>query len=363
MVALHEIDLRRLSRMSAPDRVFLSVYLGGREAERWLPGRLRRARELLLGSANELEHFDESRRLLETHLRQHGYRAPRCVFVCWAIDLAEGYELPVPVKNRLVVDSSPFVRPLAELQDEYEDYAVVVADNRGARIYLVASAVAQDESRVRANVKNHVKVGGWSQQRYERRRDKQIRLYAREVAERLSALDQEARFRRVILAGGREAVTEIRRSLPPAIATKAVGELHVHLGGNNDVEQELLQVFEEQERESERALWNRIKGEHLRSGLAAAGSEDVLGAAGAGRIDTLIVTRNQAIPGVRCRSCERLTLDRPAACPACRGLELFDVDVVNELVELVKSSSGEVEFVDPIPGLTEVGGVAALLRY
>jgi peptide subunit release factor 1 (eRF1) len=227
----------------------------------------------------------------------------------------------------------------------------------------VASAVAQDETRVRANVKNHVKVGGWSQQRYERRRDKQMKLYAREVAERLSALDQEARFRRVILAGGREAVTEIRRSLPPAIATKAVGELHVHLGGNDDVEQELLQVLEEQERESERALWSHIKGEYLRGGLAAAGSEDVLAAAIAGRIDSLIVTRNQVTKGMRCRSCERIALDRPAACPACRGLELFEVDVVNELVELVKSSSGEVEFVDPIPGLSEVGGMAALLRY
>ena len=82
--------------------------------------------------------------------------------------------------------------------------AVDVADNKKARIYLVSMAVAESGESVAGNVKNHVRKGGWSQQRYERRRDKQLLHYAREIVDALEGLHKEEPFRRILLVGSKE---------------------------------------------------------------------------------------------------------------------------------------------------------------
>ncbi|MFH1724994.1 MAG: Vms1/Ankzf1 family peptidyl-tRNA hydrolase [Elusimicrobiota bacterium] len=360
----HAMDLRRLAKLSGPDRVFLSAYVSREDGRRWLGKECSRLRGLLAGAGEEREHFDENVRLLEAYLRERGLRGTGlCLFVCWALDLVEGCEIPAPERSSLVLDSSPYLRPLAELQDEYETFAVVAADNSRARIRLVASAKATDETRVRGNIKNHVRVGGWSQQRYERRRDKQVLHYAKEIGRRLLELDKTERFRRVVLVGSKEAVTAIRRNLPAGIAKKAVSGKALHLGKGQDwVDREVFRLFFEDERRSERDLWARIRDELLRGGLAAVGPEEVRKAAASGRVQTMIVSRRLRLPGVRCRKCEGLAQGTPGKCPACGG-GVFEVDFVNELVELVAAAGGETDFADPLPGLRNAGGVAALLRY
>ena len=77
----------------------------------------------------------------------------------------------------------------------------------------------------------------------------------------------------------------------------------------------------------------------------------------------MIVTRDAKIGGIRCRDCENLSAGMPEACPVCGSASIFKEDLVNELVELLARTSADVEFTDPIPGLTDVGDVAALLRY
>jgi hypothetical protein len=82
-----------------------------------------------------------------------------------------------------------------------------------------------------------------------------------------------------------------------------------------------------------------------------------------GRVEKMAVTRDAKIPGMRCRECENLLPGTPETCTVCGSAEVFKVDLVNELVELLALSSAEADFVDPIPGLSEAGEVAALLRY
>ena len=73
--------------------------------------------------------------------------------------------------------------------------------------------------------------------------------------------------------------------------------------------------------------------------------------------------RGQPEPGTRCRDCENLHSGDLNKCKVCGSTEVFPVDLVNELVELLALTSAEADFVDPIPGLSEAGEVAALLRY
>jgi len=328
-----------------------------------LEKRIEETRRLLTG--REAEHFTENARLLLELVRKKGVpRGGACYFVCWALDLMESRALNVAPQELFVVDSSPFVRPLAELLDEYETFAVVAADNSRAKISLVSMTKVKSESSVRGGIKNHVKVGGWSQQRYERRRDKQLLHYSKEITQRLLELDQEERFRRVILVGSRETLDAIQRGLPKVLAEKIVGRKAVQLGKGADwVEKEVFDLFFQEERRSEKHLWDRIRNEYLRGGLAAMGPDAVHEAVVRGRVDTMLALRRLGLEGVRCSECESLARGAPKTCPACGTDWVHAVDFVEELVELVAAHDGETDFCDPVGGLKEAGGVAALLRY
>ena len=361
----NQIDLRKLAELSAPDRPFLSLYLSGPAAMAALDKRIRTDRSLLKDHRDELEYFDQNMTMLEDYFNRSPHKSGSlCLFACWVLDFFEAHTLPVAVPDLLWVDSSPYIRPLAELQDEYENYAVVVADNRSAKVFLVASSVASREVQITGNVKNHVKVGGWSQQRYERRRDKQLQDYAKDIADELMELDRENAFRRVLMVGSKETLRAIRAALPNQIARKAVEDKALDLGKSDDwVQKETFDLFVEQERASEQALWELIKSEQLRSGLAVVGIEDVLYAAKAGRVEKVVVTRNAHFDGVRCRDCEHLEASTRSECPKCGSTSLFKVGLVNECAELIYMSGAEIDFVDPMPFLTEVGDIGALLRY
>ncbi len=392
----HKINLREMAQISAPERAFLSLYLSRPKALDSLDRRVKNARAMLKDNKDEAEYFEENLKLVRDYLKDNPLESGGlAVFACWALDFFRAYPLELDGSARgqarhpagptltklisasepesatpgagadlMIVDSSPYIRPLAEMQDEYENFAVVVADNKCARIFLVTSSTREPEGQICGNIKNHVKKGGWSQQRYERRRDKQLHIYAKEIADKLAELEQSEIFRRVLMVGSKETLDEIRRVLPDQVLRKLSGEKAVDLHkGTQWVNREIFDLFFIEERRSEQELWEQIKGEYLRKGLASVGAEDVLEAAKTGRIRKVVITRNARIDGFRCRDCEHLSLGSPQACPNCKSQSLFKVDLVNEIVEILAKTKAEADFVDPIPGLSEVGDIAALLRY
>jgi len=367
----NKIDLQDLAERSGPQRAFLSLYLSSPEARNNLDARVSRVRDMLSDNEDELEHFEENLALIRGYLEDTPFtEGSLCMFACWATDYlhvfplnAELKELEKTIPDLLWVDSSPYIRPLAELQDEYENFVVVTADNSDTRAYLVTSATPDQEGRVRGDIKNAVKKGGWSQQRYARRREKDLLHYAKEVAEVLADLDERETFKRLFLVGSDEAMLEIEDALPDPLKEKLVAKQAVDLNREDEVWEAAFELFTKEERADEKNLWETIKNEYLRDGRAATGREEVLHAAAVGRVEKMIVTRDVKMAGVRCRACENLRPGTPESCPVCGSKEVFKVDLVNELVELVAASSAETEFADPIPGLTKFGDVAALLRY
>ncbi|NQT89057.1 hypothetical protein HQ560_19970 [bacterium] len=358
-----DVDLRRLAELTAPERAFLSIYLASPDSVSRLEKRLAKLRRVLDGR-EEREHFDENVQAVLKYLSRNPLTTGSlALFSCWALDFFQAVPLTARVADLVWVDSSPYIRPLAELQEEYENVAVVVADNKRARIYLVSSAVAGDAEVVKGNVKNHVRVGGWSQKRYERRRDKQLLLYAREIAGAVARLDREEAFRRILLVGGKEILRIVHDNLPQALQARTDWKALDLRRGDAAIHEDVMELFLEQERRSETALWARIGAQYLRGGLAAVGLEDVLSAVRDGRVDTAIIERGFQAAGRRCRACERLDPGAVATCSACGSDSVFEVDMVNEIVEMLQLTGAAVDFCDPIDALADVGHIAALLRY
>ena len=113
----NEIDLRALAERQGPERAFLSLYLSGPQALSALDQRIATVRRLLADDEVELEYFEENLQIVRRYVDENASGGARCVFACWATDYVEGFALEAEVPDLLWVDSSPYIRPLAELQD------------------------------------------------------------------------------------------------------------------------------------------------------------------------------------------------------------------------------------------------------
>lgn len=358
--------LRALADLVGPERAFLTVYLDAADDPSVLEPSIERIRALLADQLIETEHFEENltlaRELLDAHRPPEG--GALAVFTGWAADLNQAFELPEPVRSRVWMGDAPFVRPAYELLDEHETFAIAVVDNTSAQIYLVTADEVDEEGRIRGDVKNRVKKGGWSQKRYARRRDKQIESYATEIAEGLAALDAERPFARLVLLGSDEPVQAVAEALRTDLKDKLVG---THSLDGNASEQEVLDaaanLAEEGEREAERELWEAIREQGMGPGLAAFGATSVWEGLEAARAEALLIDREREIEGTKCRACEHVVHGTPDSCGVCGSKDVFRIDLVEAMTEQAVRTGAEVDFADPFDALTEVGGVAALLRY
>lgn len=359
-----DLDLKTFADLEGPERAFLTLYLSSPDSVHALQGRFRSIRALLDGNEAELEHFEENRKLLDGILEGLSFDTPSvAVFVCWVLDVAKALPLTVEVPDKVWVGSAPYIRPLAELQDEYEDFAVAVVDNTAAQVYFVHAAVAEGEGRVRGDVKNAVKKGGWSQKRYARRREKELNHYAAEVADSLRELYESEGFKRLVLLGSQEAMKAVEAHLATPLKERLVGERSVNVGDEQAVLEEAFAVYFEGERADEESLWARIREGYLTGGLATVGPQQVLKAAREARVEVALVDREAKLEGRQCRACEHVVYGTPDTCQRCGSRDVFEVDYVNELVETLARTGAEADFVDPFAALTDIGGVGALLRY
>ncbi|MDX1530125.1 MAG: Vms1/Ankzf1 family peptidyl-tRNA hydrolase [Rhodothermales bacterium] len=359
-----DLDLQELAELEGPERAFLTAYLSGPDAKARLHHRLKTLRALVADHEAEREHLEQNVTLLDAMLDGLDLSAPStALFVCWALDVQASLPLSVEVPETVWVGPSPYLRPLAELQDEYEDFAVAVIDNERAEVFLVRAAVAEKEGRVRGDVKNRVKKGGWSQQRYARRREKELERYASDVAETLTELHEREAFSRLILLGQTEARTALEEALTQPLRDRLVGEGSVDTDDADAVLREAFRLYFEEEQASERRLWDRIREGYMTGGLAAVGPQRVLAAAQEGRVEAALVERDADLTGTKCRDCSHSVYGTPETCQRCGSKDVFTLDYVNELVEALARTGAEADFTDPFEALTSVGRVAAALRW
>ncbi len=362
---LQEIDLRELSQMQANGRDFVSVYFSGRDGFDTLRSRERTLRAMLEGQPDEAEHFELNMRLVHDFVENNDVTGPGfCIFACAILEFLRPFPLSLPVANEIHAGPAPHIRPLAALQDEYQTFALVACDNSATRIFLVTNQNAELEEKIKGDIKNHVRKGGWSQQRYSRRRDNQLTQYASDVVDALKQLVNAHDLQRIVLAGSEETMFEIEAKLPKELAEKVIGKEPFDLNRNQtELVDEAYEMYFAEETEFEQRLWERIKNEYQRHGLAVTGPTDVLEAFHVGRVETAIVTRNAKLLGTGCRDCEHVVHGTPKNCQKCGSKSVFELDLVNVFAQQAELTSARLEFSDPIAGLSKVGDAAALLRY
>jgi peptide chain release factor subunit 1 len=179
------------------------------------------------------------------------------------------------------------------------------------------------------------KVGGWSQMRYQRRRLKQVKDFARDVVEKATGIFSEAGVRRILIAGRDRMITALENELGQHWKDKLVTTIRWDLNAaDTDFLEKVRPIMEAVERGEEKELLQKLLAEVRRGGLGVVGASETRDALKKGQVDTLIITKS------------------------------YPFSKSEELTSLAKSTGAGVEFV---PGennvLVDMGGVGALLRY
>ena len=362
---LQNIDLRELSQLSGNGRDVLTVYFRGKEGLSKLTERMRTIRDLLDDDL-EIENFEASLSNLKALLDESDVSEATCVcgISSDVLDVCRLYPFSLEVADGMFYGPAPYIRPLAELQDEYETFLIVTCDNERTRIFSVTNESAEVETAIKGGIKNHVRKGGWSQQRYERRRDNELGHYGDEVAEELENLIQHLNVQRIVLAGSEETMRAIEHQMSDRFREMIVGREAFDLNRSQD---ELLEKaydsYFARERSEEQDLWQQIQDETLSGGRGCLGKIETLRAAEHGRVDTAIATRDLQTEVSQCRACGNVAAFVVPTCPDCGSDDIFAMDYIDTLARQLELTGAVLNFVDEIKPLTKVGHVAALLRY
>lgn len=333
--------LKRLARLSETDRTILSVYLslkdGWKKAEDFIGKESMKKIPLL--SRKEIDYFETSVSFLSDFLKEEkdeGFSGPGLAFfVDLGADYSAGVELTVPPEPMLAVDDEAIIHPLALELDEYEPVGVIMIDAACTRIQITAGQVSEDMTSFCEKIHHQSKKGGWSQMRYQRRRDKEIKHFVKGVVLKAVEIFKDAHVNRILLAGRDRMITRVENELPKEWQDRVIGALRWDLADSKeDFIERIRPVLEEAERNQEKDLLARMISELRRGGLAASGTEDVREALRIGQVDTLIVS------------------------------EGLDLKIMEELTSLAEASGAYVEFIPKENFILEkLGGVGAILRY
>lgn len=281
-------------------------------------------------------------------------------------DWFEALQFPVPVQNRTAVAPRPVIAPLAQVIEEYHHHGVVLLDREHVRILSVYLGTLLDEVEVRGDpipTSHDVQAGGYSQQRYQRRKREEtkhfFKEFAREVEEFVARYDADD----LVILGTEENVAHFREFLPESLQERVVytGPMQT-----DEAAAEVLAKLEPHlraQRDSEsRATVEQVRSRASQDYLATEGFGATLVALQEGKVDTLVIARDHQREGARCGTCGFVFAREVATCPYDGGRTEGGVDVVEEMVRMAEGQGVTIEFAEP-DAVADLRGAGALLRF
>jgi len=278
----------------------------------------------------------------------------------------EAMQFPVPVQNRFVVNERPVILPLAQVLESYDHHGVILLDREHVRLMSVYFGTLLDEVEVRGDplpAPHDVQAGGYSQNRYQRRKLEETRQFFRDFSRQVEEFVQRHRPDDLVILGTDENVAKFREFLPEKLLEMVVytGPMAVDESAAAVIQRLQHRLDAERQKESLAAvdmLLERVSQDYLATG----GVQATLTALQEGKVDTLLIAKELDRTGNRCSKCGFVFAREIESCAYCGGGEFAAVDAAEELIRLAEGQGAEVEFLDP-GSLGRLRGVGALLRY
>lgn len=286
------------------------------------------------------------------------------LFASSAADFFEAVQLAAPIREHwLYIADQPQLYPLARVNSEFPRYAAVLLDTASARIFVFATGELVDERELKGVKTRGRQMGGWSQNRYQRRVDNTHAQHVKDVVEALDRIVEREEIHSIILAGDDVVLPLIRQQLPKRLAEKVVDDIHLPaLAAAHDVLSATLEVLGQHNATNDREKVAEVLAGHRSRGLGVVGVENTLLALEKGQVEELLISAS--VQGIRppdgdgAGQAPDASIERGGARLAAGAARVAD-----ELVTKASQTAARVTFIEDAGLLEEFGGAAALLRF
>jgi peptide subunit release factor 1 (eRF1) len=298
--------------------------------------------------------------------RHRGESGTAVWFSCSAAGLFSEFTLPRAVRDRIVLDVTPWVRPMLAMLDEYHRSCVVVIDKRTATVWELYQDEVNEVDEVKGRILRKPDYAGWAgfeEYRVRNKADTQVKGHFRRTATLLDTLFRSDGYELLIIGGHEDEVPIFEEFLPKPLRPKLAGTFAVDTGSVSraEVQRKAQEIVDRYEREEERRQVAEVFEKAATGGLAAIGPEQCLWAGSVAAVQHLLIQDGAMRPGVVCDESGWLALTGEA-CPLCGRATRRTPDVLDELTETVIDEGGSVKHVEADTELRE-HLVAASLRF
>jgi peptide subunit release factor 1 (eRF1) len=368
-----QATLQKLAARPYTESPFLSLYLdwtpdgnGQRAAPRIAGQELHRISGQVAEHGGARASFEADRQRILTYLDREAPADARAlaIFACEADGVWETLPLQAHVDAEIAEDRYPHLFSLARVLDDYETYAVVLADGQQSRILLVGYADIRPAGATEAPEKiKRFDQGGQAQMLFQRRTDNLIKAHTKDIAEELGRVVARHDVRHVVVAANDSIKGIVMGTLPDAIKEKLVDYIKLDPNANiQEVMDALVPMMRQVEQEQDAAALAALEEQHYPDGLGIAGVAETALALSKGQVRQLLLRRNFAGRGGECPSCGTLRAGQRDKCPY-DGAELRPVDLREAFTAHAIRQNAEIQVVENGDYLDRHEGVGALLRY
>jgi len=278
--------------------------------------------------------------------------------------LLEAVPLTKPVEPLAIVDTIPWLEPLAETLSPGA-WGVAVVSRRAARLLRGGPGGLTEFAAITDQLHGRHAQGGWSQARFQRGIEEQAALHVRGVADRLLRAHRRSSFDHLVVACAGELRPVVEHSLDSEMkrVLLAIIDRDLEHASVEQIAGVAAPLIERAERKRESELVARIEEGLGTGGPAAAGLDEVLSTLEQQRVAVLLVPERGLLEAGLCPTCGRLSMDGARTCPL-DGASLAPVDAIEYVVEEAARQGAQVVVVrDHGEWLHNHGAIAALLRW
>ena len=369
--------LKRLASYRNDDGLLLTACLSTSRLDDWRQtaptflnsefGRIQKERDPAKDKKRELEEdFAKVLNVLQYEVDQHTQGL--VVVADSSQGLFERVQLPLRLKNRLIVEPYPYIRPLVHALAVMEPFLVVRVSRDDSSIYLVDwwRLTREDDFSGPYLRSGDRETGDVPVKEYyaAARQESLVDQHFKDVSAALDHLLDETSVRRVALCGQHDIAAKFRKALSARAHARVVAEISCDAAASLN---QLLVAAREAIRDARISELSQV-AQHVYDGLGpqglgVAGFDQTLQSLALGQVQTLLVERGYRPPGCMCLQGDMVRMLLEPSCPVCGGQVVPLDDVLGEAVRLAVLQGADVEVVERVNLLHEMGGVAAQLRF
>ena len=352
--------LDRIARLHSEGLPLVSVYLAvhpGPDGQRALRTKadslLHRIRSL--ADDGPLDHdarmslradIEEVEKIARTEMPGRGTLA---IFACSGAGVLELVRLPRPVRDRIMVDATPWIGPMLAVLDQYPRCCAMVVDRESAHVWELYLGEMRDAGRLESRALRSAAHPGWHGLAERRARNKADELSKRHFREVAAALDRLFRAERydVLAVGGHEhELPGVLEFLPRTLRERVAGTFAIdpRTATAATVRLHVQAILERYQLDKEQRSVCEVLQAVASGRLAVAGLEPCLWAGSLAAVRALLVQDGAVAPGVVCDASGWFATSGDA-CPLCGGPTRSTPDVIDELVESVIDEGGSIQHV------------------